>query len=169
MIAAVAYSADTPSAAADPSGVWTFQQQMGGRRGGGGGGGQPPADGGAAPAQPPPDGGGQRKGGRGGAVTVTLTLTLKDGALTGSVSQPGRGGGDPVVADISDASFKDGTVSFSVARDMGGNKIVTKYTGKLDGDTITGTVLRPGRGGAEPTPADWVAKRGAMAAAPAAM
>jgi hypothetical protein len=138
MIAAVGYSADAPSAPADPSGSWTFQQQMGGRGGGGGG---------------------QRKGGRGGAATITLTLTLKDGNLTGTVSQPGRGGGDPVVTDISDASFKDGTVTFSVVREFNDNKIVTKYSGKLDGDTITGTVLAPGRGGADPTPRDWVAKR----------
>ena len=98
--------------------------------------------------------------GRGGnSVDITAKLALKDGALTGSVMLPARGGGDPMSIDISDATFADGTVTFSTVQEFNGNKRVTKYTGKLDGDTITGTVLRPGRGGAEPTPADWVAKR----------
>jgi len=98
--------------------------------------------------------------GRGGnPQEVTAKLALKDGALTGSVTLPARGGGDPISIDISDATFTDGTVAFSTVQEFNGNKRVTKYTGKLDGDTITGTALRPGRGGAEPTPADWVAKR----------
>jgi hypothetical protein len=105
----------------------------------------------------------------GGTATVTAKLAFANGALTGSVTLPPRGGGDPISIDISDATFTDGTVAFSTVQTFNDNKRVTKYTGKLDGDTITGTVLRPGRGGAEPTPADWVAKRGAMAAAPAAM
>ena len=129
--------------AADPSGTWKFTQTGGrGGRGGGGGG-----------------GGGAAKGGRGG-IEVTLKLELKDGQLSGSVEMPGRGGGEPTTVAITDASFKDDTVSFSVEREFNGNKIVTKYTGKLADDTITGTMLAPGRGGAEPTPREWVAKKG---------
>jgi hypothetical protein len=102
--------------------------------------------------------------GGGNGATVTAKLAFANGALTGSVTLPARGGGDPISVDISDATFTDGTVAFSTVQTFNDNKRVTKYTGKLDGDTITGTVLRPGRGGAEPTPADWVAKRGAPAA-----
>lgn len=93
-------------------------------------------------------------------MEITLKLELKDGSLSGSVTSPGRGGGDPTTTAISDASFKDDTVSFSVEREFNGNKIVSKYTGKLAGDTITGTLLAPGRGGAEPMPREWIAKKG---------
>ncbi|HWA10009.1 MAG TPA: hypothetical protein VG838_11210 [Opitutaceae bacterium] len=130
---------------ADPTGTWKFTMQ-GGRGGGGGG------NGGGA-------GGAGKGGGRGGAE-ITLKLELKDGKLTGSVVTPGRQGGEPTTTAITDASFKDDTVSFSVEREFNGNKMVSKYTGKLDGDTITGTVLAPGRGGGEPMPRDWVAKKG---------
>ncbi len=99
-----------------------------------------------------------RNGGAGRPATATLTL--KDGALTGSVS--GRGGETP----IADASFKDETVAFSVTREFNGNSIVQKYSGKLDGDTIKGTLeVKMGDGDARKS--DWSATRGAAAAAPA--
>jgi hypothetical protein len=91
-----------------------------------------------------------------------LTLALKDGALTGSVS--GRGG----EIAISDASFKDNVVAFSVVRTFNDNSITIKYSGKLDGDTITGTIIRPGMDGGDPTTIDWKATRGAPDAAPPA-
>lgn len=89
------------------------------------------------------------------------TLVFKDGALTGTVS--GRGGDTP----ISDASYKDdGSIAFSVVREMGGNSITIKYSGKVAGDTITGSFVRPGMDGGDPVTADWKATRG-DAAAPA--
>ncbi len=98
--------------------------------------------------------------GRGGnPQEISAKLAFANGALTGTVTLPARGGGDPISIDISDASFTDGTVAFSVVQTYNDNKRVTKYTGKLDGDTITGTLLRPARGGGEPTPTDWSAKR----------
>lgn len=100
--------------------------------------------------------------GRGGEQEITFKLALKDGSLTGTVTQPGRQGGAPTDIAISDASFKDDTVAFSTVQEYNGNKRVTKYTGKLDGDTIKGTVLAPGRGGAEPMPRDWVATKAKM-------
>ena len=86
-------------------------------------------------------------------------LALKDGKLTGKLTSPGRGGGDPTTTEISAASFKDDTVTFSIEREFNGNKITSKYTGKVTADAITGTILAPGRGGGEPTPRDWVAKK----------
>jgi hypothetical protein len=123
--------------AADPSGTYTF---AGGGRGGGGGGG---GGGGATPPQ------------------NTLVLALKDGTLTGKLTSPGRGGAEATTVDITAATFKDDTVAFEVVREFNGNKMTSKYTGKVTADAITGTVLAPGRGGAEPTPRDWVAKKAA--------
>ncbi len=99
-------------------------------------------------------------GRQGGTPTeITAKLALKDGKLTGTVTQPGRGGGAPMDIEISDASYKDGDIAFSTVQEFNGNKRVTKYTGKLDGDSIKGTVLAPGRGGGEPMPRDWMASR----------
>jgi hypothetical protein len=83
-----------------------------------------------------------------------LTLALKDGALTGSLA--GRNGETP----ITDASFKDDTVAFTITRTMGDNTITIKYTGKLEGDAITGSYTRPGQDGGDPVKTDWKATKG---------
>jgi hypothetical protein len=68
---------------------------------------------------------------QGQKVAMTLTLKLDGDKLTGEM--PGRQG---AATKIEDGKFKDGEVSFTVTRMMGDNKIVTKYTGKVDGDTL---------------------------------
>jgi hypothetical protein len=89
----------------------------------------------------------------------TLTLALKDGALTGSIS--GRGG----EIAIGDASFKDPAIAFTVTRQMGDNTMTIKYSGTLDGDTIKGSiVMPPPPDGGDPRTVDWTATRGAAAA-----
>ncbi len=113
--------------AADPSGTWKWTQQG---RGGGGGGGTPRES--------------------------TLTLALKDGKLTGKLTTPGRDGATNAT-EISAAAIKDDVVTFSVEREFNGNKFVSKYSGKLAGDTITGEVEAPGRDGMSKR--EWVAKR----------
>jgi hypothetical protein len=93
-----------------------------------------------------------RNGGPGRPAKVTLVA--KDGALTGSMT--GRNGDTP----IADGTIKDdGTIAFSVTRNMGGNDITMKYSGKVDGDTITGTFVRPGMDGGDPVTTDWKATR----------
>jgi hypothetical protein len=82
----------------------------------------------------------------------TLTLKLEGDKLTGSM--PGR---NNAVTEISDASFKDNKVSFSVTREFNGQKMTTKYNGTLSGDTITGKTERERDG--QTTSTDWVAKR----------
>jgi hypothetical protein len=114
--------------AADASGTWKWTQQG---RGGGGGGGTP--------------------------RETTLTLTEKDGKVTGKVSSPGRDGATNTV-EIKDGSVKGDVVSFSVVREFNGNQFVTKYSGKLAGDTITGESESPGRDG-QTMKREWVAKR----------
>lgn len=98
--------------------------------------------------------------GRNGPQEITVKLVFKDGQLTGTVTQPGRRGGAPTVIDISNASFKDDVVTFSVVVEYNTNKTVTTYKGKLSGDTITGAAVESGRGGdAPPTMLDWTATR----------
>ena len=83
---------------------------------------------------------------------VTLKLDLKDGQLTGSIS--GFRGDTP----ISNGSFKDDQIAFSVVREYNGTKFESKYTGKLDGDTIKGSFSFTGRDGESRT-IDWSATR----------
>jgi hypothetical protein len=63
----------------------------------------------------------------------TLKLKLDGDKLTGAMV--GRDGKDLV---IDDGKFKVGEVSFTVTRERNGQKFMTKYTGKVDGDTLKG-------------------------------
>ena len=118
----------TAAFAADPSGTWKWTQPA---RGGGGGG---------TPRE------------------TSLVLAMKDGKLTGKLTSPGRGDGPAMVTEITDGTFKGDMVSFKVEREFNGNKFVTKYSGKLAGDTITGESEGPGRDG-ETMKREWVAKK----------
>jgi hypothetical protein len=115
--------------AADPSGTWKWTSQ----------------------------GRGGKDGGTGTPRESTLVLAMKDGKLTGKVTTPGRGG-DPTTTEITDAAVKGDTISFSVERTFGDNKFVSKYSGKLAGDTITGEYESPGRDG-QTSKREWTAKR----------
>ena len=83
----------------------------------------------------------------------TLKLKLEGTKLTGTM--PGRKDGQET--KIEDGKFEDGVVSFTVTRERGDQKFVTKYKGKLTGDTIKGTTESE-RGG-ETQKRDWEAKR----------
>jgi hypothetical protein len=87
----------------------------------------------------------------------TMKLEYKEGKLTGTVSGFGKAAKD---TSIEDASFKDGVVKFSTTR-LGGKdkdqKITTKYEGKLDGETIKGSITTDFGGKDNKT--DWEAKR----------
>lgn len=114
---------------------------------------------------------GGRGGGQGGNANATprkSTLKLKaDGdKLTGTLSQPafgrgGQGGAAPAPreTEISDGKIKGDEISFTVKRENNGNQFVTKYNGKLEGDTIKGKIEMPGRNGGDPVSRDWEAKR----------
>lgn len=79
---------------------------------------------------------------------TTLKLKLEGDKLSGTIT--GRDGKETA---IEEASYKDGTVSFSVTRERNGEKFVLKYNGKVSGDTITGKI----EGGQNPR--DWKAER----------
>ena len=49
-------------------------------------------------------------------------------------------------------------MAFSVTRELQGNKMTSKYTGKLAGDTITGKIEAKDRDGNDQS-RDWTAKR----------
>src|SRR5436190_11267563 len=65
---------------------------------------------------------------------AALKLKLDGDKLTGALG----GGQSNQETPISDASFKDGKVSFTVVRERDGQKVTIKYNGTLSGDTITG-------------------------------
>jgi hypothetical protein len=96
------------------------------------------------------DGGAERK--------MTLALTQDGEKLTGKLSSPGRDGGAARETEIADGSVKGADVSFTVTREFNGNKMTSKYTGKLTADAITGKVESKGRDG-EDRSRDWAAKK----------
>ena len=78
---------------------------------------------------------------------------MKNGKITGAYSNQH---GDTA---ISNASLQDGVIRFEVVRDLGGKKYVVKYHGKIEGDTIKGTIEAPGHDGGAAVKLDWNAKR----------
>jgi hypothetical protein len=96
-----------------------------------------------------------RQGGQG--FEQTLKLDYKEGKLTGTML--GRQGGQFTVPDteISDPTFKNGQIQFSITREFNGTKFTTKYDGKLEGDSIKGSFERTINGA--PVKSEWDAKR----------
>ena len=86
---------------------------------------------------------------------ITLKLKLDGDKLTGTI--PGR---DNTETPITDATFKDGQIAFSVTRERNdGTKFTSKYTGKLDGNTIKGKIESERDG--KTNSRDWEAKKAA--------
>ena len=83
---------------------------------------------------------------------MTLKLKLEKHQLTGTMV--GRNGQETA---IQDAQYKDGDVSFTVVRERNGQKMTSKYTGKLSGETIKGKTAFEREG--QPQSRDWEAKR----------
>src|SRR5689334_3316162 len=82
----------------------------------------------------------------------TLKLKMEGDKLTGVML-----GRDNQETPITDASFKDGKISFNYTREFNNNKFTSKYTGTLSGDTITGKSETDFNG--QSRTADWNAKR----------
>ena len=110
----------------------------------------------AAPAAPDPTGLWKwtiAPQGAGQVFDISAKLSFADGKLTGLYqSHMGE-------APISDASFKDGAIAFSVVRERDGKKFTVKYQGTLAGDSITGTLELPGFDGGDSATLDWKAAR----------
>ena len=82
----------------------------------------------------------------------TMVLKMEGDKVTGKIL-----GRNNTETPIADASFKDGTLGFTVTRERNGNKIVSKYSGKVDGDTIKGKIETERNG--QNNTRDWEAKR----------
>ena len=93
-----------------------------------------------------------------GEIETTLTIVSKDGQLSGTYS---NSFGETAVSKI---VVSDDTISFNVEREMGGNKFTLKYSGKISGDKIDGTIEAPGWDGGEARKLEWHAKREAAEA-----
>src|ERR1041385_5915685 len=83
-------------------------------------------------SQPGRDGGSPR--------VSTLKLKAEGDKLTGTLTTPGRQGGDLRSTAIDDGKIKGDEVSFSVTSEFNGHKFTQKYHGKLSGDSIKGKV-----------------------------
>jgi hypothetical protein len=82
----------------------------------------------------------------------TLKLKLEGDKLTGALV--GRNNNETAIGD---ATFKDDTIAFTVTRERDGNKFVSKYSGKLDGDAIKGKIESERDG--QKNEREWNAKR----------
>lgn len=86
----------------------------------------------------------------------TLTLVWQQNRLTGTIDN--RAG----KAAIENASFANDEVKFTVQREFGRRlrkkTFTVHYTGKLEADTITGTIQTTGRDG-QPISVPWKAER----------
>lgn len=102
--------------------------------------------------------------GRNGGEPRKSSLALKaEGVkLTGKLTSPGRQGGEPRITEISDGKVKDDEISFNITRQRQTNTFVTTYTGKVSGDSITGTIAFDRNG--ETRSREWTAKREAAPA-----
>ena len=85
-------------------------------------------------------------------ATVTLKLKLDGDKLTGAIV-----GRNNMETAVSDATYKDGEIAFSVVRERNGMKSTTKYSGKLSGDEIKGKIESERNG--QTNTQDWDAKR----------
>ena len=87
-----------------------------------------------------------------GEVRETVIKLKQEGEkVTGTVS------GRNADTAIEEGTIKGEEVSFKVTREFQGNKVVTKYSGKVSGDTITGKSESDRDGQARTR--DWVAKK----------
>jgi hypothetical protein len=83
--------------------------------------------------------------------TQTFKLEQKGDKVTGTVS------GGKNDTKIEDGTIKGGELKFTVTRERNGQKFTSKYTGKVSGDTIKGSVTSDFNG--KENKRDWEAKR----------
>lgn len=86
----------------------------------------------------------------------TLTLKLEGEKLTGKVSSPGRDG-QARETEIAEGKIKGDEIKFTVTREANGNKMVSKYAGKVTAEAIKGKIEFERNG--ETQSRDWEAKR----------
>lgn len=128
------------------TGKWTFEQPMMGRGGPGGGPGGP--------------GGGAPGGGNMPPRIVTLDLKANGAALTGTILQPGRPGGDaPAPTEIKNGKVDGNKITFDVTRESQMGAMTTKYEGTVSGAEMKLKITRPGFQGGDPVTSEATAKK----------
>ena len=80
---------------------------------------------------------------------ATLVLEVRDGFVTGSLSEV-----DGESTPIEDARLQGDNLSFTVSSSLHGT---VSYSGRIDDDTIRGSMVIPGIAGGEDRTIDWVA------------
>jgi hypothetical protein len=83
---------------------------------------------------------------------MTLELKLDADKLTGAIVRA-----DGTKTAIADAKYQKGELSFTVVRERNGQKMTSKYTGKVSGDAIKGKIESGPEGQTQSR--DWDAKR----------
>ncbi len=94
--------------------------------------------------------------GGGGERKMTLKLKTEGDKVTGTLTSPGRDG-QTRDTEIADGKLKGDEISFTVTREMGGNKTTIKYNGKVSSDSIKGKSEFDRDGQTQSR--DWEAKR----------
>jgi predicted Ser/Thr protein kinase len=89
---------------------------------------------------------------------VTLSLNYRGSELVGSVSAPGQLPGSGADLTLSELSFKDDILTFSLTRILQGYRIVNRFSGRLEGNVIRGTIEAHGRNG-QMSRREWEAQR----------
>lgn len=145
----------------DPTGTWTWTAPAGGGRRGGGAPGTNvlvlkfEAGKLTGTLTMPPRGGRGGRGRRGGAGGPPPDGATNAAPADAAAPPPPA----PVKVDITDGKVVGDTVSFKIVQSFGGNDVTIPYTGKIAGDTITGTTSRPPRGGGDPVETPWTATK----------
>lgn len=83
---------------------------------------------------------------------LTLSLKAEGEKLTGELALPN---GNSI--EIQDGTFKNDEVKFQTTFERNGNSFTTRYQGKVEGDTIKGTIERERDG--ETQSREWEATR----------
>lgn len=87
---------------------------------------------------------------------TTLKLKVEGEKLTGALITLDREG-QPRETAIAEGKVKGNEISFQVVREFNNNRMVTKYSGKVEGDAIKGKIEFERNG--ETVSRDWEAKR----------
>ncbi len=92
---------------------------------------------------------------KGKEIENTLTLKAEGDKLTGELAR----GPQQRSTEISNGTLKGDEISFDVTVERNGNAQTTKFSGKVEGDTIKGTQTGSRKGGGEGRSREWEAKR----------
>jgi hypothetical protein len=98
------------------------------------------------------------RGGGGTPTVITLDLKVAGAVLTGTMTQPGRGGAAATPVELKNGKVAGDNFSFDVVRTTQNGEQTTKYEGAASAGTLKLKVTRAGRDGT-PTTTEVVAKK----------